>query len=196
MWFERTIDKSGILQKGGASVGKYLLRHPGPVFHPQLYETSNQTQNKDMYSKEVTVDAGSGHLREKGPARFRGSYPCRARSPPFSAAPLAQSSPARLPVPRPPLCPPVDAWAERESRAPESSRCKPGTRSWRPDQERARHAAEHPFRIRERGGRRLELRVAGEGDHWVLSLRIDRRGSSSPSSLTLKKLFHHTTKPS
>lgn len=108
-------------------------------------------------------------------ARFRGSYPCRARSPPFSAAPLAQSSPARLPVPRPPLCPPVDAWAERESRAPESSRCKPGTRSWRPDQERARHAAEHPSRIRERGGRRLELRVAGEGDHWVLSLRCPSR---------------------
>lgn len=103
-------------------------------------------------------------------ARFRGSYPCRARSPPSSAAPLAQSSPARLPVLRPPLCPPVDSWAERESQAPESSHCTPG-----PDLERARHAAEHPFRIRERGGRRLELRVAGEGDHWVFSLRCPSR---------------------
>lgn len=108
-------------------------------------------------------------------ARFRGSYPCRARSPPSSAAPLAQSSPARLPVLRPPLCPPVDSWAERESRAPENSHCTPGTRSRRPDLERARHAAEHPSRIRERGGRRLELRVAGEGDHWVLSLRCPSR---------------------
>jgi hypothetical protein len=104
--FERSLDKSGILQKEGVSVGKcFLNRHPSPVFHPQHYETSNQTQNKDTYSKgrqeirpnrkvcgstmstaapslqgssgcqfvlwldflpaEVTVDAGSGHFREK-----------------------------------------------------------------------------------------------------------------------------------
>lgn len=113
-------------------------------------------------------------------ARFRGSYPCRARSPPSSAAPLAQPSHARLSVPRsPPLCPPANAWAERESRAPESSLCTPGTRSPRPDLGRARDAAEHPSRIRERGGHRLELQVAGEGDHWVLPLRCPSRSDSS-----------------
>lgn len=54
-------------------------------------------------------------------ARFRGSYPCRARSPPSSAAPLAQPSHASLSMLRSPLCPPANAWAERESPAPESS---------------------------------------------------------------------------
>ncbi|ERE79773.1 hypothetical protein H671_3g9340 [Cricetulus griseus] len=46
----------------------------------------------------------------------------------------------------------------------------PGTRSPRPDLERAPRAAEHLSRIRERGGHRLELWVAGEGDHRVLPL--------------------------
>lgn len=135
--------------------------------------TENSVWNRTQHST-TTSSLGIFHPGSRGPARsehalslsspllarFRGSYPCRARSPPSSAAPLAQSSPARLPVPRPPLCPPVDAWAERESRAPESSRCTPGTRSRRPDLERARQAAEHPSRIRERGGRCLELPVA------------------------------------
>lgn len=76
-------------------------------------------------------------------ARFRGSYPCRARSPPSSAAPLTQASQARLSVPRSPLCPPANGWAERESPAPESSCCTPGTRSPRPELGRARQAAEH-----------------------------------------------------
>lgn len=139
----------------------------------------------------TTSSLGIFHPDSRGPARserafvspllarFRGSYPCRARSPPSSAAPLTQSSHARLPVPRPPLCPPEDAWAERESRAPESSGCTPGTRSVSPDLERAPHAWEHPSRICERGERSLELRVAGEEDHRVLSLRCPSRSDSS-----------------
>lgn len=70
MSFERTIDKSGILKKEGASVGKCLLsRRPGPVFHPQHYETSNQS--KDIYSKgrqEISSNRKVCSLRMSTPA--------------------------------------------------------------------------------------------------------------------------------
>ncbi|EDL92445.1 rCG51555 [Rattus norvegicus] len=52
MSFERTIGKSGILKKEGASVGKCLLsRHPGPVFHPQHYETKARTSTPKVDRK-------------------------------------------------------------------------------------------------------------------------------------------------
>lgn len=75
---------------------------------------------------------GIFHLRSRGPvrseralsparhlARFRGSSPRRARSPPSPGRAPGSALGAGPPVRRPPLCPPADARAESEAPCPE-----------------------------------------------------------------------------
>jgi hypothetical protein len=59
-------------------------------------------------------------------ARFGGSCPCRARGPPSHSRAPRPARGARPSVRRSPLCPPLDAWAERKSLATRSDRCAPG----------------------------------------------------------------------